>query len=110
MFSATSRYHGIPTSTFELPDGRVIEYVQRRIVPKPEDLAQIGEHEVRVGERADHVAYQVYGDPEQSWRIADGNRAMDPAELMQPGRRLGITLPAGIPGGGMITNGAPGGF
>jgi hypothetical protein len=107
MFSTTSRYQGIPTSTFELPDGRTVVYVQRRIVPKPEELTQIGEHEVRPGERADRVAYQAYGDAEQSWQIADGNRAMYPDELMQPGRRLRITLPAGIPGGGLLSG--PGG-
>jgi hypothetical protein len=110
MFSTTSRYQGIPTSTFELPDGRTVVYVQRRMLPPPETLAQIGEHEVAVGERADHVAYAAYGDPEQSWRIADGNRAMDAAELMVPGARLRITLPAGIPGGGLLTGGGTGGF
>jgi len=110
MFSTTSRYQGIATSIFELPDGRTVEYVQRRIVPKPEELSQISEHEVRPGERSDHVAYQAYGDPEQSWRIADANRAMDPDEVMQPGRRLRITLPAGIPGGGMLTGGGASGI
>jgi hypothetical protein len=106
MFTATSRYQGIPTSTFEMPDGRTVVYVQRRMLPKPEALAQTGVHEVVVGERADHVAYAAYGDPEQSWRIADGNRAMDPEELMVPGARLRITLPAGIPGSGLVGGGS----
>jgi hypothetical protein len=38
-------------------------------------------------------------DAEQFWRIADANAALHPNELTaQPGRRLRITLPEGIPG------------
>jgi hypothetical protein len=103
MFSLTSRYYGIATVIVELPDGRKVTCVGRRFVPRPEDLTQIGEHVVRSGERADLVAYQAYGDAEQSWRIADGNRGMDPDELMQPGRRLRITLSAGIPAAGLLS-------
>jgi hypothetical protein len=107
MFSITSRYQGIPTAVFELPDGRKVTYVRRRFLPHPEELTQIGEHEVRVGERLDNIAYQAFGDPEQFWRIADANREMDPDELVRVGARLRITLPAGMPQGGLL--GAPGG-
>jgi hypothetical protein len=46
-----------------------------------------------------NIAAQYLGDPEQFWRICDGNRAMRPDELTETiGRRLRITLPAGITG------------
>lgn len=94
MFSITSRYQGIPTATHQLPDGRKVTYVRRRFLPHPEDLAQLAEHVVRPGERIDHIAGKEFGDAEQSWRIADANRAMDPDELAAAGRHLRITLPA----------------
>ena len=48
---------------------------------------------------ARHVAALHLGDPEQFWRIADANGAIAPEQLTdEPGRRLRITLPAGVPG------------
>lgn len=91
MFSVTSRYHGIPTATL----GDVV-YVRRRFLPQPDELAQLGEHVVAVGERLDHIAAAEFGDPEQYWQVADSNRAMDPAALEVPGKRLRITLPQGL--------------
>lgn len=102
MFSSTSRYHGIPTAVIDLPDGRKVTYVRRRLLPRPEELIQISEYEVRVGARLDTIAYEVFGDAEQFWRIADANRAMNPDEVVRGGRRLRITLPAGIPQGGLL--------
>ncbi|MFD2468073.1 LysM peptidoglycan-binding domain-containing protein [Amycolatopsis silviterrae] len=101
MFSATSRYYGLPTAVRDLPDGRSVRFVQRRLLPHPEQLAQIGERVVKPRDRLDRIAGDVFGDAEQYWRIADANRAMDPDELTaEPGRRLRITLPPGIPAGG----------
>jgi hypothetical protein len=101
MFSTTSRYYGLPTEVHELPDGREVRYVSRRLLPRPEDLAQIGEHVVAPRQRLDQIAGLVFGDAEQYWRIADANRAMDPDELTaEPGRRLRVTLPPGVPSGG----------
>jgi hypothetical protein len=97
MFAMTSRYHGIPTASL----GTIV-YVRRRFLPQPDQLAQIGEHTVAVGERLDHIAAEQFGDPEQAWRIADANRATDPAALEVPGRRLRITLPPGLPRGGVL--------
>ncbi|MFE0022441.1 LysM domain-containing protein [Amycolatopsis sp. NPDC059021] len=100
MLATTSRYQGIPTAVHETADGRKIVYLRRRILPHPEDLAQIGEHTVKPGERLDNVAAKELGDAERFWQVADANRAMDPAALtVHPGRKLRITLAPGTPGG-----------
>jgi len=98
-FSPTSRYYGIETTTLETPEGKVIVYLRRRFVPPPERFALLHEHVVKQGERLDNITAQYLGDPEQFWRVCDGNGAMRPDELTETvGRRLRITLPEGIPG------------
>lgn len=98
-FPPGSRYHDVEVATLELPDGRRIAYVRRRFVPPPASFALLREHVVRSGERLDTVAALHLGDPEQFWRIADANGAIVPEQLTdEPGRRLRITLPAGVPG------------
>jgi hypothetical protein len=100
MFSVTSRYYGLAQQQLTLPDGQVVNYLQRRFVPRPDSLADLGTYVVRPLDRIDLIAYRALGDPELSWRVADANGAMSPDELETPaGRRLRITLPAGVPGG-----------
>ena len=98
-FPPGSRYHDVEVATLELPDGRRIAYVRRRFVPPPASFALLREHVVRSGERLDTIAALHLGDPEQFWRIADANGAIAPEGLTdEPGRRLRITLQAGVPG------------
>ena len=98
-FPPTSRYAPIATATLKTADGREVVYVKRRFVPAPESLAKVREHIVQAGDRLDNVTAQQIGDPEQFWQVADANAAFDPAELTaEPGRRLRITLPQGVPG------------
>ena len=100
MFTSTSRYVNLPTSTHTLPDGRAVVYVQRRFLPRPSTLADLGGYLVRPADRIDLIAFRTLGDPEQFWRIADANGALKPEDLATPaGRRLRVTLPQGIPGG-----------
>ena len=98
-FPPTSRYHDIEVAQLELPDGRTISYLRRRFIPPPERHMLLREHVVHEGERLDQVAATYLGDPEQFWRVADANGAVAPEDLTRDaGRRLRITLPAGVPG------------
>jgi hypothetical protein len=57
------------------------------------------EHVVVQGDRLDNITARYLSDPEQFWRVCDANAAMRPDELTEePGRRLRITLPEGLPG------------
>ena len=97
-FPPASRYASTPIATYEACPGRIVRYLTRRFLPQPEDLAVLAFHTVSEGDRLDNVTARYLADPEQFWRVADANRAMRPDDLMQVGRRLRITLPAGIPG------------
>ena len=99
QFPATSRYAGIETATYEKGDGEKVVYVKRRFLPQADDFSVVHEHVVTAGERLDHIAAQYLGDPEQFWRICDANNAMQPEMLVsEPGERINITLPEGMPG------------
>ena len=94
-----SRYYALATALLTTAAGVEIPYLQRRFLPPPESLALLTTHSVAAGERLDRIAALYLGDPEQFWRLCDANRAMRPEELTAVvGRRLRITLPAGITG------------
>jgi hypothetical protein len=99
LFSATSRYYGLPIENLVLPNGNTIAYVTRRFVPAPERFQTLQYHTVTEGERLDNIAATYLGDPDLFWRLCDANRAMRPESLTdKPGLTLRITLPAGITG------------
>ena len=100
LFLPNSRYHGVPTATLEMPDGRTVVHLRRRLIPPPERFAVLYEHTVTQNERLDGIAQRYFGDPELYWRICDANVGFRPNDLTDRiGRRLKITLPEGIPGG-----------
>jgi hypothetical protein len=92
-----SRYVGLPTRTFTGPDGQTLVYFARRLVPQANRFSVIQQHTMAPGERLDQVAASTFGDPLLSWRLADANNALDPAELETRGRVILITLPEGVP-------------
>lgn len=97
-FAPNSRYYGLDTREIEVA-GHEVRYLARRFVPHPEGLTVIQLHTVAQGERPDHLAAHYLGDPEAFWRMADANRVRRPDELTETlGRRLKITLPAGMTG------------
>lgn len=94
MFSPTSRYHPLEIAEWTSPDGRVVRYVRRRLIPRDAPIP-IAAHVVAAGDRLDNVTARYLGDPEQSWRVCDANRAERPAELTaEPGRVLVIPMPS----------------
>jgi hypothetical protein len=107
MIPVTSRYYGLPTATLTLADGRTVVYLTRRFVPPPDPSAVVYEYPVTPADRLDLTAYRYLGDPEQFWRVADANTAMNPADLIpaaadglpanEPQPRLNIPQPqAGV--------------
>lgn len=99
LFPSTSRYHSLPARVHHTTDRRSLVYVTRRFLPFPERFALLQEHTVVEGDRLDNLAHRYIGDPQQYWRLCDGNGAMRPDELIEEiGRLLRITLPEGIPG------------
>lgn len=100
QFPPSSRYARVDMGTWTAPDGRTIVYLRRRFVPDPRDLGTAAEHVVSQGDRVDTIAAQHIGDPEQFWRLCDGNGVLRPTELTEVvGSRVRIPLPEGIPGG-----------
>jgi nucleoid-associated protein YgaU len=99
MLPPTSRYASVGTATLITAGGTTVVYLERRFVPKPGSLAQVGTHTVTPGDRLDLIASAAIGDPSQWWQVADANRAMWPEDLTATvGTVLRITLPQGVPG------------
>ena len=91
MFAKGSRYETVPDAVWTDPAGREIVYKRLRLIPPPGVAVQ--GHVVQRGDRLDLIAFRFYRDPEQFWRICDGNTAMRPDDLVaEPGRRLAIPL------------------
>lgn len=83
-----SRYAGVPLTVSTLPDGRVVTHLRRRVVPPPVPGGFERERTVGLSERLDTIAGETWGNSRLWWRIADANRAVDPDDLLEPGRPL----------------------
>jgi len=97
-FPPNSRYASIETSTLTQPDGSEVSYLLRRFVPQQDSVTTLVEHVLVQGERLDGITARYLGDPEQFYRVCDGNGVMHPLELEVPGRVIRITLPEGVSG------------
>ncbi|MEO5558135.1 MAG: LysM domain-containing protein [Dokdonella sp.] len=99
IYAANSRYVLTAIKTFTLDDGREVNYLARRFLPQPDELAQFATYTVVAGDRLDTIAARAFGDSQLFWRIVDSNRKLQPLELTAAiGRQLRLTLPFGIPG------------
>ena len=101
-FPTDSRYYASSVLQYTAPNGQVIPYLARRIVPQPgaANYATINTHTVMSGDRLDLIAAKYLGDPLMAWLICDANGTQDPNDLTAtPGRVLAITTPQGVPGG-----------
>ena len=98
LYPPTSRYHGIDVVTTVTCD-RTAAILRRRFVPPLQRFETFAVHTTDESDRLDRISARYLGDPEFFWRIADANGATRPDELTEePGRRLRITLPEGVPG------------
>ena len=98
MFEPTSRYFDVATATYVQPDGRVLAYKRRRILPRGETMPVLVELTVAQGERLDMLSTRALGDPEQYWRICDANNAMYPPDVVATdGSRVRVPVPQ-VPG------------
>ncbi len=94
MFDPNSRYYNLETAVLATSDGRQLAYKRRRFLPRGELMPLLAEVTVIEGDRLDLITSRLLSDPEQFWRVADANNAMDPADLTaQPGSRLRVGLP-----------------
>ena len=101
-FPTDSRYYGFGVQYYTAPNGQVIAYLARRIVPQPgaPNFATINQYTVHQGDRLDLIAAKYLGDPLMAWLICDANGAIRPHDLVATaGRILAITTPQGVPGG-----------
>ncbi len=96
-FAPTSRYYGIATAQIVDRSGRTVSYLLRRFIPPPENFTLRLVHFVQQGERIDNIAARYLGDPEQYWRLCDGNGATVPNALTDTvGASIRVTLPEGF--------------
>ncbi len=85
MPSETSRYAHLETLWHELPDGRRVAYLRKRVLPNPADIPALGRIALQRGERVDLLTARVMGDPTQFWRLLDANGLMRSEELAVSG-------------------------
>ena len=90
MFYRGSRYEPIAEAEITTPASRTVRYKRVRFIPETRGVLP---YSVTQGDRLDLISHRAYGDPEQFWRICDGNTAMRPNDLIaELGRRLAIPL------------------
>lgn len=97
MFPVTSRYHLVEKATMQTAVHSTyteeIIYLKRRFLPPANKAFVRTQHTVTDGERLDNITAVYLGDPEQFWRLCDGNPIMHPNELTDElGQRIDIPI------------------
>lgn len=90
MFDSTSRYAPLEKMYTTATNGDVLVYVSRRFLPISEGKTPLAQVTVKDSDRLDLIANQVYNDSLLYWQLADGNGAMNPFDLVQPGTVLQV--------------------
>ena len=85
MIFKGSRYQNVVTYQIAFAGGRTVSVLKIRLIP-PTPAGFI--HVVTADDRLDLLSYKFYRNPEKFWLIADANTAMDPEDLLEPGRQL----------------------
>jgi hypothetical protein len=89
MFTITSRYANVADATYQDASGRQLSYKVLRVTPAAPTILT---HTVVQQDRPDLLANTYYTDPQQFWRLCDGNLAMRPDDLLVVGSQLLIPL------------------
>jgi hypothetical protein len=89
MFTSTSRYANIADATYVDANGKQLSYKVLRLTPSAPTLLV---HTVVQQDRLDLLANTYYIDPQQFWRLCDGNLAMRPDDLLVVGFELQVPL------------------
>jgi hypothetical protein len=90
MFEPGSRYEHVADAVYVDRNGRQFPYKLLRTFPGDAPLRQL--YDVTDHDRLDLLSFRFYGDPEQFWRLCDGNRALLPDELEVEGLRIRVPL------------------
>ena len=78
MFSANSRYSGLPTYTVVLGEGRS---VTATTLPAGRSAPLLGYHPRIEGDRLDLLAARYLKEPTGFWRLCDSNDSFSPDAL-----------------------------
>jgi hypothetical protein len=99
-FPPTSRYADTDVDALDPGGGNPpVPFLRRRLCPRADRFALLYEVRTVEGDRRDLLGARHVGDAELWWRLADANGVVDPRVLTDTvGRRLRVTLPAGVPG------------
>jgi hypothetical protein len=89
MFTTTSRYASVADATYQDANGWQFSYKTLRLTPSAPTLLV---HSVVQQDRLDLLANTYYTDPQQFWRLCDGNLALRPDDLLVVGFQLQIPL------------------
>lgn len=94
---SASRYASSTKLTWQGGSGQAVNYLAIRILPFGDSVAGAAATTVQANEvdRLDLIANRILGDPEQAWRIADANDAIDPFALCNQAGAL-LKLPASM--------------
>ena len=92
MFSANSRYSGLPTYTVVLGDGRS---VTATTLPAGRSAPLLGYHPRIEGDRLDLLAARYLKEPTGFWRLCDAGNAMVPDSL-NAADLVGVPLDASV--------------
>lgn len=87
MIFKNSRYAKVDIYTVTDAQGNQHQALKIRMVPATPSFFQ---HTVTNNDRLDLLAFQFYGKADRFWRICDANNAMQPEELLEPGRLVNI--------------------
>ena len=80
MFDPKSRYAKV--ETYVVTDGRGREVTVVTRAPKPTNPT-LGTHQLKQGERLDHLAARYLNDPAGYWRVGEKNDVMLPESLTE---------------------------